>query len=119
MPDNVSMGTNFHTRNSPPLVNASFYQWTNWGGRFAAQWELPLVVVESPIIMNGNRLKLAHRIFDVYKAEYEPSSPRDARSGARQSTTRFPSRRQARCPPPLRQPDPPDGPWEGMTDGDR
>jgi cytochrome c peroxidase len=70
-PDNISSGTGLHSRNSPALVNSSFYVWTNWGGRFAAQWELPPVVVESPVIMNGTRLAVAHRIFDAYKTDYE------------------------------------------------
>jgi cytochrome c peroxidase len=70
-PPKVSIGTGVHTRNSPTLINASFYQWTNWGGRFSAQWELPLAVAENPVTMNGNRLAIAHRIFDVYKEEYE------------------------------------------------
>jgi len=70
-PDNISQGTNLHSRNSPALVNSSFYPWINWGGRFAAQWELPPVVVESPVIMNGTRLGVAHRVFDVYKTDYE------------------------------------------------
>jgi cytochrome c peroxidase len=91
MPDNVSKGTNVHTRNSPPLVNASFYKWTNWGGRFAAQWELPLVVVESPVIMNGNRLKLAHRIFDVYRAEYDAVFTTATLDPELATTTRFPA----------------------------
>lgn len=54
-PFNVTLGTDFHTRNAPALVNSSFYQWTNWAGRFAAQWELPLAVAENPITMNSNR----------------------------------------------------------------
>jgi cytochrome c peroxidase len=70
-PQTVSIGTGVHTRNSPPLINASFYKWTNWGGRFSAQWELPLAVAENPVTMNGTRLAIAHRIFDVYKTEYE------------------------------------------------
>jgi cytochrome c peroxidase len=70
-PSNVSKGTGVHTRNSPAVVNSAFYEWTNWGGRFSAQWELPLVVVENGAIMNGNRLQLVHRIMDAYEADYE------------------------------------------------
>lgn len=70
-PFNVTLGTDFHTRNAPALVNSSFYRWTNWGGRFAAQWELPLAVAENGLTMNSTRLKLAHFIYDHYKAEYE------------------------------------------------
>jgi hypothetical protein len=70
-PATVSIGAGLHTRNAPSLINSSFYTWTNWGGRFAAQWELPPAVLENAVIMNGNRLALAHRVFDVYKADYE------------------------------------------------
>ena len=67
----VTKGTDLHTRNAPALVNSSFYEWTNWGGRFAAQWELPLAVAENPRTMNSTRLKLAHFIYDNYKDSYE------------------------------------------------
>jgi cytochrome c peroxidase len=70
-PATVAIGVNVHTRNSPAVVNSAFYSWTNWGGRFSAQWELPIAVVESGVIMGGNRLALAHRIFDAYKTDYE------------------------------------------------
>jgi len=67
----VSKGTGTHTRNAPGMVNSSFYTWTNWGGRFAAQWELPPAVVENAAIMNSTRLAVAHRIYDAYQADYE------------------------------------------------
>jgi len=70
-PFNVTLGTGLHTRNAPALVNSSFYVWTNWAGRFAAQWELPLAVAENAVTMNSTRLKLAHFIYDNYKAPYE------------------------------------------------
>ena len=70
-PFNVTLGTGLHTRNAPALVNSSFYEWTNWGGRFAAQWELPLAVAENAVTMNSTRLQLAHYIYDNYKAPYE------------------------------------------------
>jgi len=70
-PFTVTVGTGTHTRNAPALVNSSFYEWTNWGGRFAAQWELPLAVAENAVTMNSTRLKLAHFIYDNYKTQYE------------------------------------------------
>jgi cytochrome c peroxidase len=70
-PFTVTVGTGTHTRNAPALVNSSFYEWTNWGGRFAAQWELPLAVAENALTMNSTRLKLAHFTYDNYKVEYE------------------------------------------------
>jgi cytochrome c peroxidase len=110
VPETVSLGADFHTRNSPTLVNASFYRWTNWGGRFSAQWELPIAVVESGVIMNGNRLKLAHRIFDVYRSEYE------AVFGALDpALADFPAEGKPKPAPTDANPNPPDGAWEGMT----
>ncbi len=67
----ISLGTGAGTRNAPGVVNSSFYQWTNWGGRFSAQWELSVVVAENGVLLNSNRLKIAHRIFDKYNTEYE------------------------------------------------
>lgn len=108
----VSIGANFHTRNSPGIVNSSFYEWTNWGGRFSAQWELPLPVTESGVIMNGSRLQVVHLIYQHYRKRYErifgdlPKRLAD--------TSRFPL--SAR---PKATPDAPDGPWELMAPEDR
>ncbi len=90
-PGNVSLGTGYGTRRALPLVNASFYTWSNWGGRFDSQWSLALSVAENdkPGIMSGTRLQIVHAIYAKYKAEYEaifpaldprldPSSPRAA-----------------------------------------
>jgi cytochrome c peroxidase len=88
-PGTVSLGANFHSRNAPALVNSSFYRWTNWGGRFSAQWELPLAVAEAGVIMNGNRLQIAHRIFDEYAEEYEAVFG-DLEPAIGSDSTRFP-----------------------------
>ncbi len=114
-PDTVSIGADVHTRNSPALTNSAFYTWTNWGGRFASQWELPLAVVESGVIMNGNRLALAHRIFDVYKADYEGvfgAGSLLAEIGS--DAERFPPAGK-----PKASAVDPDGDWEKMAAGDR
>ncbi len=113
MPRTVSLGADFHTRNAPPLVNSAFYRWTNWGGRFSAPWELPLPVSESGVIMNGNRLQIVHRIFDVYRADYETLfGPMDPALGS--DPTRFPA-----VGKPKASPASPDGAWEGMAPGDQ
>ena len=90
VPDDISQGTNLHTRNSPSLINSSFYPWTNWGGRFAAQWELPPAVVENGAIMNSTRLAVAHRIFDAYKLEYQTVFATTLDTGLGNDTARFP-----------------------------
>jgi cytochrome c peroxidase len=71
VPSNVSLGADFHTRNALTTINSSFYRWTNWGGRFSAQWEITLPVTESGAIMNSSRLAVAHLLFDEYKDAYE------------------------------------------------
>lgn len=109
-PDNVSLGANFHSRNAPAIVNSAHYPWTNWGGRFAAQWELPPAVAESGVIMNSSRLAIAHHIFDHYRTEYEAIfGTMEPAIGT--DTTRFPPTGRPSASTP--------GPWEGMSAGDR
>ncbi len=115
VPNNVSLGANFHSRNAPGLVDSAFYPWTNWGGRFSRQWELPMPVSESGVIMNFTRLGVAHVIFDKYKSDYEAvftAYPLDAAIGT--DNTRFPAAGK-----PKANASDPDGAWEGMTDADR
>jgi cytochrome c peroxidase len=113
----VSLGTDFHTRNAPPLVNSSFYKWTNWGGRFATQWELPIPVTENAVTMNGNRLAVVHRIFSMYRTEYEAVF--GTLPDAIADTARFPAAGKPKPAPTPTNPTPPDGAWEGMTADDR
>jgi cytochrome c peroxidase len=114
-PPQVSIAAGRHARNAPGLVNSSFYAWTNWAGRFAAQWELPLPVAENGVIMNGNRLAIAHRIAAKYKAEYEAVfGALDPELGT--TSTRFPP---AGKPKPVTDPPTADGAWELMASGDR
>jgi cytochrome c peroxidase len=112
MPPDVSRAAGVHTRNAPGLVNSSFYVWTNWAGRFSAQWELPLPVSENPVIMNGTRLAIAHRIAAAYKAEYEAvfGGTLDAELGTTTST-RFPPTGKPNAASP--------GAWEAMAQADR
>jgi len=74
-PNNVSLGTDYGTRNALGLVNSSYYTWTNWGGRFDSQWALPLAVAENPKIMNSSRLQIAHLLYDKYRTEYDAAFP--------------------------------------------
>jgi len=112
IPRTVSLGADFHTRNAPALVNSSFFTWTNWGGRFAAQWELPMPVTESGVIMNGNRLAVAHRIFDVYKSAYEKVfGPLEPALGT--DLARFPGAGKPKAAGAA------DGPWEAMAPDDQ
>ena len=109
-PFTVTVGTGTHKRNAPALVNSSFYEWTNWGGRFAAQWELPLAVAENAVTMASTRLKLAHFIYDNYKAAYEGvfGALPVALDASASDAARFPATGK-----------PGDGSFDGMTADDK
>lgn len=112
-PGDVSLGANFHMRNAPAIVNSAYYRWTNWGGRFSAQWELPPVVAENPGIMNSTRLEIAHHIFDHYRTEYEAVfGPMEPAIGT--DLVRFPPAGK-----PKASASAPDGPWESMAAADQ
>ncbi len=70
-PNNVSLGIDYGTRNTPGLANASYYAWTNWAGRFDSQWSLPLAVAENPKTMKSTRLEVVHVLFKKYRTEYD------------------------------------------------
>ncbi len=116
-PNNVSLGTNFMTRNSLGLVNSSFYAWTNWAGRFDSQWSLPLAVAEGATTMKSTRLQVVHMLFDKYRTEYDAAFavPLDA---ALDPTAADAARFPASGKPKATAADP-DGVFEGMTAGDR
>jgi len=66
----LSIGTGRGSRNSPPLVDAAHYTWSNWGGRFDTQWSLAVVVIEKPEVMNGSRVDVARLLVEHYRADY-------------------------------------------------
>ena len=111
-PGNVSLGADFLPRNAPPLVNSSFYKWTNWAGRFSAQWELPIAVLENAKNMNGDRLRLAHVVFSKYRTDYEAVfGPMEPAIGS--DATRFPASAKPKAAGAA------DGPWEAMAATDQ
>jgi cytochrome c peroxidase len=67
----VSTGTKIGHRNTPPVLNSSFYRWSNWGGRFDSQWSLVLGAIENPAVMNGARLDAVRTVHTQYRAEYD------------------------------------------------
>ena len=69
-PNHVAIGTGIHPRHSPPVLNSSHLDWTNWAGRFRKPWELPIPVYENGAILNGSRMYLAQKILELYKDEY-------------------------------------------------
>ena len=116
-PNNVSLGTDYGTRNALAIVNSSFYAWTNWGGRFDSQWSLPLAVAENPKIMKSSRLAIAHMLYAKYKADYDAifPVPLDAALDPNAAdAARFPATGK-----PKAAPGDPDGAWEGMAPADQ
>jgi cytochrome c peroxidase len=117
VPNNVSLGTDYGTRNALPVINSSFYAWTNWGGRFDSQWSLPLGVAENAKIMNSTRLDVAHMLFNKYRADYDAifTPPLDASLDPNATdASRFPPSGKPKANAAAT-----DGPWELMTAGDR
>ena len=117
LPNHVSLGTDYGTRNALTVVNSSFNAWTNWGGRFDSQWSLPLAVAENARIMGSTRLEVAHLLWNKYRADYDAifPVPLDAALDPNAAdAARFP----AAGKPKAAMPDP-DGPWEMMTATDR
>lgn len=117
VPNNVSLGTDYGTRNALGVVNASFQAWTNWGGRFDTQWSLPLAVAENGRIMASTRLGVAHLMWDKYRADYDAIFPLPLDAAFDRSSVdaaRFP----AVGKPKAAMTDP-DGAWELMAPVDR
>ncbi len=106
-PKQLSIGTGRGSRNSPPLIDAAFYRWANWAGRFDSQWSLTLGVIEKPEVMNGARVDVVRRIVEHHRADYEAAFAGDALP-ATLDTRRFPA--DAR---------PKTAAWDRMTDDDR
>ncbi len=69
--DNVAVGANFHVRHGHGSVNAAFYDWFTWRGRFDSMWTLPRAVFEAGPIFASSRLRVAHVVYEQYQAEYD------------------------------------------------
>ncbi|MFI5309287.1 MAG: cytochrome-c peroxidase [Polyangiales bacterium] len=118
MPRDVSLGADYHARNALTVINSSYQRFGGWGGRFSAQWELPLAVAESAVIMNGSRLGITHLIFDRYRSAYEAAfGTLEAALGT--DSVRFPPTGKPKPAPSGSEPSPADGAWETMTAQDQ
>jgi cytochrome c peroxidase len=119
VPGNVSVGAGWTDVNALPTVNAAYRQVMFWNGRADSLWALNVVVSESPTTMNGNRLALAHRVFDLYNSDYQlafgffPIDPMTGAPANLNDPTRF---------PPAGKPNATDataGAWESMAAADQ
>lgn len=81
----VGLGVAFQRggRNTPTVRFGAYTRWLFWDGRADSLWSQALGPVENPVEMRSTRLHTAHRIFDVYRTEYEaifgPMPPLDDR----------------------------------------
>ncbi|HWO24991.1 MAG TPA: cytochrome c peroxidase [Kofleriaceae bacterium] len=119
-PNSVSYGAGQITkRNSPSMVNIAYYTWGGWGGAQDQFWKQGANAPESKDLL-GDRLGVAHVIFDYYASDYNTTfgavtGTLDPSLGAAgPDPSRFPAHGK-----PKAKPTDPDGAWEGMTDADR
>jgi cytochrome c peroxidase len=62
----LSVGAGVTDVNAPPTINAAQHGVLFWNGRVDSLWGLNLVVSESELTMNGNRMVTAHLLADRY-----------------------------------------------------
>jgi cytochrome c peroxidase len=120
-PPTTSLGVGYDIRNSPTLVNAQFYKWTENDGVVDMEWADGLFAVELPWVMGGSRLQVAHTIYDHYKTDYEavfgPLDP--GLDPMAMDAARFPATGLPKPPPGADGKPVPDGPWEMMKPEDQ
>ena len=119
-PNSVSYGAGQITkRNSPSMVNIAYYTWGGWGGAQDQFWKQGANAPESKDLL-GDRLGVAHVIFDHYAADYNTTF--GAATGTLDPSLGPSGPQPSRVPAhgrPKAKPTDPDGAWEGMTDADR
>jgi len=71
----VSFGAGAYDVNGEQTINAAFADIIYWNGRNDTLWSQIVAVVESHVSVNGSRLRVAWRIADAYRAEYEALFP--------------------------------------------
>ncbi len=115
-PSLTSLGVDWTKRNTPSIINATFYNWYFWDGRADAMWVQAQGPSEAPREMGGDRLKIAHMIFTKYRADYEAIfGPLDlALDPASPMAARFPA-----SAIPKATASSPNGAWEKMTPADQ
>ncbi len=70
-PGNVSMGAGWTFNNGLTTYNAQFYTLHLWNGRIDSLWAQAVADNENVLTTNGNRLKTAWLISDLYAAAYQ------------------------------------------------
>lgn len=120
MPNAVSYGAGQLTkRNSPSMVNIAYYEWGGWAGAQDQFWKQGANAPESKDLL-GDRLGVAHVIFDHYRDDY--NAVFGSTSGELDLALGEDSPDASRFPPhgkPKAMATDPDGPWELMAAADR
>jgi len=70
MPNTVSLGGGAYDVNSQQTVNSAYSDLVYWNGRNDSLWSQIVAVAESHVSVNGSRMRVAWRIADAYRAEY-------------------------------------------------
>lgn len=71
----VSFGGGAYDVNGQQSINSAYYDIIYWNGRNDSLWSQIVAVVESHVSTNGSRMRVAWRIVDKYKAEYQAAFP--------------------------------------------
>lgn len=71
----VSFGAGAYDVNSQQSINSAFLDLVYWNGRNDSLWSQIIAVVESHVSVNSNRMRVAWRIIDKYRSEYETLFP--------------------------------------------
>lgn len=72
----VSFGAGAYDVNSQQAINSGFMtDLVYWNGRNDSLWSQIIAVVESHVSVNGSRMRVAWRIIDKYRSEYETLFP--------------------------------------------
>lgn len=74
-PNRVSFGAGAYDVNSQPTVNAAYNGLMYWNARNDSLWSQVLSVTENRVSMFGSRLRVAWRIADAYRDEYDAIFP--------------------------------------------
>jgi cytochrome c peroxidase len=76
-PNETSLGASYTERNAPTVINAAYSPlWQFWDGHADSLWSQALLPPEGASECNGSRLRVAHVLYDHYRAQYDAIFPR-------------------------------------------
>ncbi len=75
IPGHVSIGGGWFDVNAQPTMNSAFFELSFWNGRADSLWAQAIAATEGGVSMNGNRLRVAWLIADLYRADYQQVFP--------------------------------------------